>query len=307
MKKYFLLLFTCVLIGQLQSQQLPNYTLFMMNPFIYNPALAGTANYWQIRSNHRFQWLGFEDAPITNSISAYGPHKKKNMGYGGSIYNDVTGPISRTGGYGAYGYNVAVSSTGMRLSMGLTLGFMQYKIDGTKVKMQETDVALPEAVVSRVIPDASVGIYAYSTNYYFGFAANQLLNNAVTKKTEIPTGTIGANKLKSHFYLMGGYIFEINREWDIEPGMVLSKMVPAPFQLELYCKGIFNNILWGGLSFRTQDAVSLAFGYTYEKKIFVGYTVDISVNELRKYTYGSHEIFIGFNFDKIRKTGSKKK
>jgi type IX secretion system PorP/SprF family membrane protein len=302
MKKYILLLISYVFVGQLHSQQLPNYTMFMMNPFIYNPALAGTANFYQIRSNHRFQWIGFKDAPITNSISIFGPHKKKNMGFGATLYNDVTGPISRTGGNGVYAYNVALT-TDMRLSMGVSLGFMQYKIDGTKIDTYvDNDPALPKSIISRIIPDASLGLYAYSTNYYFGFSANQLLNNAVTKKTVVETGTIGMNKLKSHFYLMGGYIFEINREWDIEPGMVISKMAPAPFQLELYCKGIFNNILWGGLTFRTQDAASVALGYTYQKKIFIGYSVDISVNDIRRYSYGSHEIFIGFNFDKIRKT-----
>jgi type IX secretion system PorP/SprF family membrane protein len=301
MKKLFLILFSYVLIGQLNSQQLPNYTLFMMNPFVYNPALAGTANYYQIRSNHRFQWVGFKDAPITNSISAFGPHKKKNMGFGGTLYNDVTGPISRTGANGVYAYNVSLT-TDIRLSMGVSLGFMQYKIDGTKIETYTpNDPALPSSVISRIIPDASVGLYAYSSNFHVGFAADQLLNNAVTKESVVETGTIGMNKLKSHFYLMGGYIYFINRDWNIEPGLVLEKMWPAPFQLQIYCKAIYKNMIWGGLTFRTQDAVSIMIGYTHEKKIFVGYSFDLAVNDIRKYSYGSHEIFIGFNFDRIKK------
>jgi type IX secretion system PorP/SprF family membrane protein len=301
MKKYILLVFSFVSIGHLYSQQLPSYTLYMMNPFVYNPALAGTANFYQIRTNHRFQWVGFKDAPITNSLSAFGPHRKKNMGFGGTIYNDVTGPISRTGAKGVYAYNVAVNSD-MRLSMGLSVGFMQYKIDGTKIETNVgNDPALPQSVMSRFIPDASVGVYAYSTNYYVGFAADQLLNNKVTVITETETGTYGMNKLKSHFYLMGGYIYNINREWNIEPGMVISKMAPTPFQAEIYCKAIYQNMLWGGLTFRTQDALSIAIGYTYQKKIYVGYSVDISVTDIRKYSYGSHEVLIGFNFDKIKK------
>jgi len=307
MKKIFTLIISLVIIGNLQSQQISNYTLFMMNPFVFNPALAGTANYYQIRSNHRFQWVGFKDAPITNSVSAFGPHRTKDMGFGGTIFNDVTGPISQTGAKGVYAYNISLT-TDIRLSMGISAGFTQYKIDGTKIEtFTPEDPAMPKGVLSSLIPDASVGVYAYSSNFHVGFSANQLLNSAVTKKVTDDIGrTTGINKLKSHFYLMGGYILAINREWDIEPGIVMQKMVSTPFQVEIYAKAIYENMFWGGLTFRSMDAASLAIGYTYDKKIFVGYAVDISVNKMVKYNYGSHEIFIGFNFDKIKKLSKKK-
>src|ERR1035437_3576786 len=105
MKKLTLLTMILAVCGSLFSQQEPQYTLYMLNPFLTNPALAGTNNYYQIRTNHRFQWTGLKDAPITNSISAYGPHSTKSMGYGGTIYNDITGPTSRTGINGVYAYN----------------------------------------------------------------------------------------------------------------------------------------------------------------------------------------------------------
>jgi type IX secretion system PorP/SprF family membrane protein len=306
MKKYIILMaLNIIFAGLLKSQQTPNFTLFMMNPFIYNPALAGTANYYQIRSNHRFQWAGFKDAPITNSISAFGPHSKKDMGFGGTIYNDVTGITSRTGLNGVYAYNISVT-TDIRLSMGLSAGVLQYKIDGTKVEFEDglDDPALPHTMISRWIPDASLGVYAYSTNYHVGFSVTQLLNNYVTKRTDIlgGEGEIGLNKLKSHFYLMGGYIYTINREWRIEPGFVLGKVTPAPFQLELYTKAIYKNMIWGGVSFRTQDAISIVGGYIHDRKIYFGYAADVAVTDIRGYNFGSHEIFIGFNFDRIKKT-----
>ena len=308
MKKYIILiLINIVIAGSLRSQQTPNFTLFMMNPFIYNPALAGTANYYQIRSNHRFQWLGSKDFPITNSLSAFGPHSKKDMGFGGNIYNDVTGITSRTGLNGVYAYNISVT-TDIRLSMDLSAGILQYKIDGTKADfiegIDDDDPALPKAIISRWVPDAALGIYAYHTKYYVGFSATQLLNNYVTKRTtEFNGAELGLNKLKSHFYLMGGYIHTINREWRIEPGAVISKVVPAPFQLEIYAKAIYKNMAWAGLSFRTQDAVSLVLGYIHDRKIFFGYAVDLAVTDMRIYNkVGSHEVFIGFNFDRIKKT-----
>ena len=54
----------------------------MTNPFVLNPALAGTNNYFQVISSNRFQWVGFSDAPITNSLSVYGPAGKTAHGLG---------------------------------------------------------------------------------------------------------------------------------------------------------------------------------------------------------------------------------
>ena len=58
----------------------------MMNPFLYNPAVAGTANYWEIRSDQRFQWVGIKDAPITNVVSAFASHNTNCMGLAGNVY-----------------------------------------------------------------------------------------------------------------------------------------------------------------------------------------------------------------------------
>ena len=116
----------------LLAQQMPQYTQYMFNDFVINPAVAGVYNYYQIRTNHRFQWVGLLDPPMTNSIAFYGPHAKLDMGYGGYVYNDVTGPTSRTGITGSYAYNIAVTGD-IRLSMGLSASVMQYRIDGTQL------------------------------------------------------------------------------------------------------------------------------------------------------------------------------
>ena len=95
------LIITLILIpicSKLWGQQDPMYTQFMLNPYVINPAIAGTNNYYQIRSNHRFQWIGLSDAPITNTLSFYGPLEKQPMGIGGYIFSDVIGPTSTTRG-----------------------------------------------------------------------------------------------------------------------------------------------------------------------------------------------------------------
>ena len=130
----------------------------MFNDFVINPAIAGVHDFYQIRTNHRFQWVGLLDPPVTNSIAFYGPHANLDMGYGGYVYNDVTGPTSRTGITGSYAYNIAITGD-MRLSMGISARMMQFRIDGTQLNPKDvSDPSILEMVSTTYVPDAGMGV-----------------------------------------------------------------------------------------------------------------------------------------------------
>jgi type IX secretion system PorP/SprF family membrane protein len=293
------------------GQQDAHYTMYMMNPFVINPALAGTADYYQIRSNHRFQYMNFNDAPVTNSISAYGPDSRRPMGYGGTIFNDITGPTSRTGISGVYGYNVKVKST-IKVSGGLSLGLIQYKLDGTKITTDEdNDPALQNQVYTAFVPDASAGVYVWATDFYGGFSVNHILNSKIKLSS---SSTQSQNRLKPHFYLVGGYMKDVSQGrkkmmWVIEPSLIVKKVVPASWQIETNMKVTYKQQFWGGLSFRSQDALSFLMGYTYKRQAYFAYSFDLALNDIRQYSAGSHEFVLGYNFAKIKKLkiNSKKK
>jgi len=301
MKALFKITLTLVclfLAIQGKAQQMPLYTQYVFNNFVFNPAVAGTHNYYQIRSNTRVQWVGIPDHPITNFLSVYGPSKSQDMGYGGYLYNDVTGPTSRIGFNGSYAYNISVAED-IRLSMGISAGLQQYKVDGSYIQLMDEDRdPLKSAVYSSWVPDASIGLYLYSFNYHVGFSTAQLLNN----KMRLLDGdsTSGVSRLKSHFYLTGGYRYIINRDYAVEPTLVIKKVAPAPFQFDITAKVFYQNLFFGGLSLRTQDAISLLLGYIHEKQYYFGYSYDFSFTPIRKYTSGSHEITIGYRFNDIK-------
>jgi type IX secretion system PorP/SprF family membrane protein len=272
----------------------------MFNPFVINPAVAGTNNYYQIRLNSRFQWSGITDAPITNCLSAYGPNggKNKDMGYGGYVISDVTGPTSRTGFYGSYAYNIAVNNE-IRLSMGLSLGLLQYKIDGSKITASDNsglDPVLQGGVSSQLVPDASVGLYLYASNFQVGFSALQLLNN----KLKIYDTKTGLSKLTTNFYLTGGYKYFIDRDWAIEPTAIIKGASPVPLQIDLSAKVVYQSLVWGALAFRSADAVSILIGYAYQKKIYIGYSYDLGISSIGRYQSGSHEIMINYHFQILK-------
>lgn len=278
------------------AQQLPVYTQFMFNSYVFNPAVAGTHNYYQVRLNSRFQWAGMTDPPQTNSLSIYGPHASKDMGFGGYIYTDVTGHTSRNGLYGSYAYNLLLNDI-MRLSMGLSAGLIQNRIDGTTISLLDpSDLALLNAVSSDFSPDATVGLYLYAPTFHVGFSAHQLFGNTLNLFEE----EAGLNKLKSHFYLTGGYRYFINFDYSLEPSVIVRGSMPTPVQVDFSLKAYYQNMLWLGVSVRSQDAVSFLLGYTHENKFHFGYSYDMSFSPIRHHNSGSHEVFLGMRFNPVK-------
>jgi len=286
------------------TQQVPHFTQFMFNPYLYNPAIAGTLNHYQIRGNNRNQWVGIDDAPFSVSASVYGPFTKHDMGWGAYITNDVTGPTAKTNIMGTYAYNMMINQSGLRISGGISFGAMLYRLDGTKLNLGEepdprSDPAIIQATKTIVSPDASVGFYLYSTSFNVGLAAHQLFGQRLNFYPE----PIGTSRLKQHILLSGGYWVNLNRNMDIETSALIKYMFGSPMQFEL--NGKFSYIqkdysLWGGLSLRWKDAMAIMIGVTWQKRYMFGYSFDWSLLGIKKYNSGSHEVMIGYNFDKLK-------
>lgn len=303
MKKIaLLLLFALLIVDVAKASQNPLYSQFMTNPFVINPALAGTYPYYQINLNSRLQWVGMTDAPMTNVISMHGPMVSQPMGLGGYFMHDVTGPTSNTSFNASYAYNYSIAED-LKISMGLTLGIKQYKIDGLQVLNPDDPFYQSGQVLSKLAPDAAFGVYVYSSIYHGGIAITQLFGNKLKFGADsIP----GDSRLNQHIFVHGGYKYLINREMSVEPTLILRKVKATPLQIDFNCRFWYgarqwnNNKLWGGVSYRSQDAISILVGVLYQRKIEFGYSYDIGINKFRSNHGGSHEISIGFKFNDIK-------
>jgi len=286
---------------QVSGQQMPQYSQYMFNDFIINPAIAGVHDHYQIRTNHRFQWAGMNDPPITNSIAFYGPHSKMDMGFGGSIFTDITGPTSRTGVSGSYAYNILLFND-IRLSAGLSFSILQYRVDGTQfdfeVLQDQFDPVIQPIVSTNYLPDAATGIYIYGDDFYAGISSAQLLNN----KLHIFNldDAVGINRLKTHVFITGGYRYEVDPEWVIEPSAIVKLSAPKQYKFEATARVEWMRMVWLGVGYRMHEAVNIIAGYNYSDKFYFGYSYDIGVSHIRFYNSGSHEIMIGYKFDNLK-------
>ena len=294
MKKFILiLLFTVSVSVVLKAQQLPQITQYMQNNYAINPAFAGMYDYYQLNTTVRNMWVGVPDAPKTTILSIYGK-RSENIGIGGSVYSDQAAALSRIGGNVSYAYHTKLSDQ-IKISLSLSAGFLQYKIIKDQTSVQNpNDPLFTGGDVIRSLPDATFGTVVYANRWYAGISVPQLLANNVDHQDRnvinSQDDSDGDGKLDRHYYIVGAYKHEINPFWSIEP-TVLFKSSSTTNQFDVGIRGIWDDKLWLGTSYRSNGDISAIAGYTISDRYTIGYSVDM-LNKLGM----SHEFVLGIKF-----------
>jgi type IX secretion system PorP/SprF family membrane protein len=295
MKKLLVIGFLMLSGSILFAQQLPHFSQYYLNDFLINPAVAGTKDYFEGKSSHRYQWEGITDAPRTYTISVNGPTKNRKMGLGGYIFTDIVGPTRRTGFNASYAYHIKINES-MNLSLGLSAGVLQFMIDGSKITLRDQgDAIITNGVQSVLLPDAGFGMYLYHKKFYAGFSAPQLLNSKVEffDSGENPTG-----RLPAHFFATAGYKYQVSEDFIIEPMFFVKYISPAPIQFEGSIRLIYKDKIFLAGTYRDKDAIAASLGYLINNNFEIAYAFDFTTTNLKNYSDGTHELMIGVRFYK---------
>ena len=282
------------------AQQLPQFTSYQLSPFLYNPAFAGVDGTTQLNAVIRNQWSGIREAPQTDVISSYGLLRNEKMGLGATAFKDVAGADSRRGITLSYAYHLRVKND-MSLSLGLSAGFLQYRLDHTIINpYDDGDPVFNSPILSSVVPTATFGAYLYADNFYASVALPQLLSSTFTLKDEYNDNSLIEGGLTNHIFVGSGYIKDINDAFTIEPSLLLMLSSPAPASVELMTKLTYKDLLWTALSYRFNDAVCMYIGVDIDKRFYVAYAHDFVASELSTVTSGTNEFKLGFRFNKVK-------
>lgn len=262
--------------------------------------MTGQHDYWEVKSNNRLQWVGITDAPRTFILSAHGPFRKYNMGMGGSVFADITGPTSRVGFYLSYAYHLKLSKS-LKLGMGLSFGLLQFRIDGTKVTLYENgDPVFPNQMMTVYTADATFGLNLKHKNFNFGISIPQIIGNDL-KFLENQEST--RSQLARHYMAMGGYTFHVG-DFGIMPNLLVKYVFPTMPQFDAGVKFDWRDQFWIGASYRHEDAVSFMGGLAYKDFLVVAYSYDMTTSNLRNYSNGTHEMMIGVRFRPWKKVAT---
>lgn len=305
------------------GQQKPHYTQYVLNQYIINPALAGIENYIDVKISHRHQWVGLQDAPVTTYLSIQGPIGKDDSrvsptgvspegynprgkeywseysaapshhGVGMQLMRDVTGPLSRTAIYGTYAFHIAVSNKTM-LAAGFGAGITRLSLDMEKLQFGQAGdpSAYQNGIINSWKPDFNAGLYLYSSNFFAGLSAQQI----VPQKLEFRENTLvkEEGRMIPHIFLTAGYRFLLDENFNLTPSLMVKSIQPFSPQVETNLKLQYQDKFWTGVSYRHEDGYAAMVGMNISSKINIGYSYDYTTSKLNAFTKGTHEVLVGF-------------
>ena len=284
-------LFCTVLFAQQESQ----YTQYMYNTMLFNPAYTGSREVGSLFGTFRTQWVGIKGAPTNGSVSYHQPMQSlRNVGLGGSIFRESIGPQSQT--ELAVDVSYTINFENSKLAFGLQGSGSIFQIDYDELRKQDaTDVSLigKESVFS---PNLGAGVYWYTNKYYLGFSVPNMLETSHYKNN-----SVSVLKNSQHLYLIGGYVFDLNDNVKFKPAVLSKVAFGAPLQVDASLNFMFNEKFVLGAAYRWSAAVSVMAGFQINDRWFAGYGYDYETTELSKYNSGSHEIFLRYELVKTYK------
>lgn len=324
--KLFLLLLLITFNKEVKAQQDIQFSQYIFNGLIVNPAYAGYKEDVFLNSTYRKQWVNYPGAPETGTLSIDGvanPLGSKTVGLGTQITWDRLGPQESLSFYASYAYRLQLNSADdSRLSLGLAVGINQYSLDGDKLFVRDSnDPGIPVGKTSSVKPNANLGIYYYNPKFYIGLSALNLFSNNIYGNFLVGSSSYDyvITRKSKHYYFTGGGIINLSEGLKLKPSFMVKEDFKGPTNLDLNTFLLFNDRFWLGASYQTginifkksalqsdlekNDAISVMADISISERLRLGYAYDFTTSKLADYQNGSHEIYLGvllFNKKKER-------
>jgi type IX secretion system PorP/SprF family membrane protein len=323
MKKALFFLTLVFAASSVGAQQRPHYTQYVLNNYILNPALSGVENYADVKISGRDQWVGLSGAPRTAYLSVHAPIGKKDYktsstsysvpgenprgssywenytasephhGVGLSVVNYSTGSFNQLSANVSYAYHLGLSAV-TNLSAGFAAGVSKFSYDRSKAT--PADAADPSlgsgAINTNWKPDLSAGLWLYSSHYFLGLSAQQIIPSRLSfGGTESDSG-----RLVPHLFATGGYRVLLTEDINALPSVMFKYVpgTPTSPQFDLNVKLQYRELFWTGGSYRFNNGFAAMLGLNVSNVFNVGYAYDFTHTALNTASKGTHEIIIGF-------------
>ena len=294
MKTKIIGLILVLLSGVSHAQQDAQFTQYMYNTIVINPAYAGSRETMSIFALHRTQWIGLDGAPVTNNFSIHTPINESNVGLGLSIVNDKIGPSDENNIAVDFSYSINTSER-YKLSFGLKASVNLLNVDFSKLHIYNPgDPRFQYNVDNQFSPNIGAGIYMHSDKTYFGISAPYLLE---TKHFDISANNNASSFIaveKIHYYFIAGHVFDLGASVQFKPSFLAKLVQGAPLQLDFSGNFLINKKVTAGLAYRWDASFSAMIGFQASDSWFIGYAYDLDSTKLDNYNSGSHELFLRY-------------
>ncbi|PKA82785.1 type IX secretion system PorP/SprF family membrane protein [Ulvibacter sp. MAR_2010_11] len=284
-----LVLLVCLLCPSLTSaQQDPQYTQYMYNMNVVNPAYAGAKELLSVTALYRKQWSGFDGAPETITFSAHSPISDK-VGLGLSAIKDELGPVKETNVYADFSYTLQVGEN-LKLALGLKAGVTFHDVGLLDLELQDPNDPFFSQNINNTYPNVGAGAFFYGDKFYIGVSVPNFLNSVHLDENGLKYGSE-----TNHYFGTAGYVFQLSENTKLKPSVMVKSAFDAPLSYDVNLNALFYEKFEIGASYRLDDSFSGLVGFQATDNIRIGYAYDHVVSDINVVSDASHEIILTFD------------
>ena len=288
MKKIIILILAVISVITVSAQQDPQFTQNMFNKLANNPGFAGSRGVIATSILHRSQWMGFSDDGAAASTQNFSVDAELPSLYGGvglNVVKDNIAEFSNLGLQASYAYRTELGVG--QIGMGMSVGMYQSGLNGGALRSaQSGDPAIPIGDVKGSSLDIGAGVYYNTQDVYIGLSSAHMTEPTIEWSD-------GQNfSLTRHYFLIAGYYHELSSLLSLIPSIYL-KSDGATSQLDINTNLIYNNKMWGGVSYRLDEGISLLAGMNVNEDLRFGLAYDVTIMNAMS---NSLEFMLGYNF-----------
>ena len=291
MKKHIyilIVLITVLLFQETQAQQDPQYTQYMYNMNVVNPAYAGSKESLSMTALYRNQWSGMNENPITFTFAAHSPIGEK-VGLGLSAIKDELGPVKETNVYADFSYTLQMSSS-IKLALGIKAGATFHDVAFSDFDLQDPNDPLFAENINNVYPNVGAGAFLYGDKFYVGLSVPNMLKSIHLDENGQKFGS-----QVNHYFATAGYVFQVTDNFKLKPSVMVKSAFDAPVSFDGNLNALFYDRFELGASYRLDDSFSGLVGFQVTPNIRIGYAYDHVISDIKTIAPASHEVVLTFD------------
>ena len=304
MKKGILILFLLATASQLFGQQEHQYTQFMYNKLLINPAYAGARGVPSITGIYRNQWIGFDGAPQSALLSFNSPFLTPRVGVGLTLSRNEIGLQRDFFANLAYSYDL-LASDDVSVRLGIMGSLRSFSMDFANAQPEVPgDNSLDTDRTNDISGNVGAGVYAtFMQNIYVGFSVPRIYSNKLGFSTD---PTVAPAKEYRHYYGMAGAILPLSDDIRLMPAVLAKYVQNAPFDLDVNMNLDIKEKVTVGFSYRiggdgSGDSIDFLAFWQAVPQVGIGAAYDFSLSNLKDYNSGSIEVLLQVDLKKVEK------
>jgi len=298
MKKQLIFCFACLVAAVSWSQQDVQYSQYMYNMSVINPAYT-TDDLGMIKMGilHRTQWVGVEGGPTSTNVFAH-TSVGNNVELGVSLVNDNIGDVLTENNItGDFAYKLRLNHLSL-LSFGLKVGLdiFDANFNGFELESggQSTDDSFNENI-NQTFFNVGFGFYYNTSRFYAGVSVPNFMKSKYLDDNSAEYQ--GAEEV--HYYFTSGYVMDINESLKIKPSILLKAVKGAPAVMDMNVNFMYNDKFEFGIGYRLTDEIGAMASFRVLPELRIGYAYDYTNSNLSTFSSGSHEFCILYDLDTL--------